>query len=56
MSFRELVFQDELTSSAHTGENEKHPLVAVLENQSPIMKFWFVLMVVNMVMFLFIIR
>lgn len=55
MTFKELAMQDLTTPLAQT-EVETSVVQAVLANQSPIMKVWFLLMMVNMVLFLFLIN
>lgn len=57
MTYREMTFGDELkVSSLKALEAEKSILHSVLANQSPVMKFWFVVMIVNLAMFFFIVR
>ena len=52
MTFREIVLQDTPGLPAV----EKNPLQSWLDSQSPIMKVWFVIMALNLAMFLFIIH
>lgn len=54
MTFRELAFQEDLklTSALSDHDEEKSPLKALMDNQSPIMKMWFVIMLVNLGLFL----
>lgn len=58
MTFRELAFQEDLnlTSPLLSGESDKGIVQEVLANQSPLMKGWFVIMMVNLLMFLFLIH
>lgn len=58
MTFREMTFQDDqmLTSQALQAETDSNPFQAVMENQSPLMKLWFVVMLVNLGLFLFLIH
>lgn len=54
MTFRELAFQEDLKLASALGNNDEDqsPLKALLENQSPVMKIWFVIMLVNLLLFL----
>lgn len=54
MTFREMSLGDELNISAV--ETNKSVFHSVIATQSPVMKFWFVVMAVNLAMFFFIIR
>ena len=56
MTFKEMSLrEDELLSPyLRRGSREKVGIQAFVENQSPIMKLWFAIMVLNFVMFLFI--
>jgi len=58
MTYRELVAQDKLNLNASvlSPEGEFSPLQDFMKNQSPIMKIWFVVMAVNMAMFLLLIH
>jgi hypothetical protein len=57
MTYREMTFGDDLKiSSVKDLTTEKSVLHSVLANQSPVMKFWFLVMIANLAMFLFIIR
>lgn len=58
MTYRELVAQDKLNLNASvlSPEGEIGPLQDFMKNQSPIMKIWFVVMAVNMAMFLLLIH
>ena len=58
MTFRDLVFQEDvqLVSPLLNAEAEQSPLRGWLANQSPIMKAWFVIMIVNLGLFLFLLR
>lgn len=58
MTYRELMAQDKmkLNSPLLNAEGEESSLKDFLQNQSPIMKVWFVVMVVNLAMFLFLIH
>jgi len=58
MTFRELAFQEDLklSSSLLNGEADKGIVQEMLANQSPLMKGWFVIMMVNLLMFLFLIH
>jgi hypothetical protein len=58
MTYRDLIAQDKmrLNSPLLTGEEEQSALKDFMQNQSPIMKVWFVVMVVNLAMFLFLIH
>jgi hypothetical protein len=57
MTYREMTFGDDLKiSSVKDLATEKSVLHSVLANQSPVMKFWFLVMIANLAMFLFIIR
>lgn len=58
MTFRELAFQEELKLSSPmlNGETEKSAIQSMLDNQSPVMKGWFIIMAVNLLMFLFLIH
>lgn len=58
MTFKEMAFQDELklASPMLNPETEKSLLQSMLENQSPIIKVWFIIMVLNLGMFLFLIH
>jgi hypothetical protein len=50
MTFRELVFEDELaTVPGFRTEPEKTLWEVILENNGPIMKTWFVVMLANIV-------
>jgi hypothetical protein len=50
MTFREIALQE----APRLPAREKPLLRSLLENQSPIMKIWFVIMLLNLAMFLFI--
>lgn len=54
MTFRELAFQEDLklASALRNNDEDQSPLKALLENQSPVMKIWFVIMLVNLLLFL----
>ncbi|HEY9745518.1 MAG TPA: hypothetical protein V6C99_04815 [Oculatellaceae cyanobacterium] len=54
MTYREMAFGDELKMPAP--KDERSALQVVLANQSPVIKFWFVIMALNLLMFLFIIH
>jgi len=58
MTYRDLMAQDKmrLNSPLLAGEEEQGVLKDFMQNQSPIMKVWFVVMVVNLAMFLFLIH
>lgn len=57
MTYREMAFSDELkATSLKLLETEKSFLHSILSNQSPVMKFWFAVMAINLAMFLFIIH
>jgi hypothetical protein len=58
MTFKEMAFQEELklASPILNAEAEKSPLQSLLENQSPIIKVWFIIMVLNLGMFLLLIH
>jgi len=58
MTFKEMTFQEDLklASPMLNAEPEKSLFQSILENQSPIIKVWFVIMVLNLGMFLFIIH
>jgi hypothetical protein len=57
MTYREMTLSDELKlPSLKAMEAEKSVFHSVLANQSPVMKFWFVVMALNLVMFFFIIH
>ncbi len=58
MTYRDLMAQDKLklNSPLLNGESETSPLKDFMQNQSPIMKVWFVVMVLNLAMFLFLIH
>lgn len=51
MTFREIALRD----AANLSAPEKNLLQTWLDSQSPIMKIWFVIMLLNLAMFLFII-
>ncbi len=50
MTFREIAFQEDIKL-----DREKSLLASMLENQSPIMKVWFAVMLANLVLFFFVI-
>jgi hypothetical protein len=54
MTFKELALQDERTLAAplRAQEAEATMLQAVMDNQSPVMKLWFAIMIVNLALFL----
>jgi hypothetical protein len=58
MTYRDVMAQDKLNlnSPLLNGEADLNPLKDFMNNQSPIMKVWFVVMAINMVMFLFLIH
>jgi hypothetical protein len=62
MTFREITLgsasrqEFSLTPSLGLGEEDKPFFRSLMDNQSPIMKFWFIVMVLNLAMFLFIIH
>jgi hypothetical protein len=58
MTFRELAFQEDLklASSVFDSSERKNPLKALIENQSPVMKVWFVIMLLNLGLFLVVIH
>lgn len=53
MTFRELAFQEDIKLSAAVlaQDEDASPFKALLENQSPVMKAWFVIMVLNLGLF-----
>jgi hypothetical protein len=56
MTYRELVAQQDalnLNSPLLAGEQELGPWQDFMKNQSPIIKVWLVVMLVNLIMFLF---
>jgi hypothetical protein len=58
MMFKDLTLRDDmnLASPLRQAESEQTMVQALVVNQSPIMKVWFVMMVVNLALFLFLIR
>ncbi len=58
MTYRDLMAQDKLNlnSPLLNGEGDLNPVKEFMQNQSPIMKIWFVVMAVNLLMFLFLIH
>jgi hypothetical protein len=58
MTFRELAFQEDLklASTLFDSDERTSPLKALLENQSPVMKIWFVIMLLNLGLFLVVIH
>lgn len=58
MTFRELAFQEDLklASALRDEDGDKSPLKALMENQSPVMKVWFVIMLLNLGLFLVVIH
>lgn len=54
MTFKEISFQDDLRFASR--ESDKTFLQGLLQSQSPIMKVWFGLMLLNLVLLLFIIH
>ena len=52
MPFKEVAYPEDLT--AMIGETESGPLQSILQNQSPIIKLWAVVMVINFLMMAFI--
>ena len=58
MTYRDLMAQDKLNlnSPLLNGEGDLNPVKEFMQNQSPIMKVWFVVMAVNLLMFLFLIH
>lgn len=58
MTFRELAFQEDLKlSSALLNQDQDNNLLkALLENQSPVMKVWFLIMLINLALFLLVIH
>ena len=58
MSFRELAFQEDLklSSALRQEDEEMNPLQSLLANQSPVMKVWFVIMLLNLGLFLVLIH
>lgn len=58
MTFREMAFQEELklASPLLNADAEKSLFQSLMENQSPIIKIWFVIMVVNLGLFLVLIH
>ncbi len=58
MTFRELAFQEDLklASALRQDDEEFNPLQSMLENQSPVMKIWFVIMLLNLGLFLVVIH
>lgn len=57
MTYREMTFGDELKMpTLKAMETEKSVFHSILASQSPVMKFWFVVMAMNLAMFFFIIH
>ena len=58
MTYRELMAQEKLNlnSPLLNAEGEMSPLKDFMQNQSPIMKVWFLVMAINLLMFLFLIH
>lgn len=57
MTYREMCFGDDLNVQSQAMEQqEKSVFQSILSNQGPVMKFWFGIMLLNLVLFLFIIR
>ncbi len=58
MTFRELAFQEDLKLASNVLDSDEHqnPLKALVENQSPVMKIWFVIMLLNLGLFLVVIH
>jgi hypothetical protein len=58
MTFRDMTFQDDLAAASAQGavDVEKSFFQSLVDNQSPIIKIWFVMMVLNLGLFLFLIH
>lgn len=58
MTFRELAFQEDLklSSALLNQDQDKNVFKALLENQSPVMKVWFLIMLVNLGLFLVVVH
>ncbi len=54
MPFREIAFKDELDLPGFLQGDEESALQSMLRNVSPIMKLWFGVMLLNLVLCLFI--
>lgn len=51
MTYKELALQQE-NYSACSGDDNRRSVKAFLDNQTPVMKAWFILMVINLGVFL----
>ncbi|WP_303674251.1 hypothetical protein [Vampirovibrio chlorellavorus] len=58
MTFRELAFQEDLklSSALLNQDQDKNVFQALLENQSPVMKVWFFIMLINLGLFLVVVQ
>lgn len=58
MTFRELAFQEDLklSSALLNQDQDKNVFKALLENQSPVMKVWFLIMLINLGLFLVVVQ
>ncbi len=58
MTFRELAFQEDLklSSALLNQDQDKNVFKALLENQSPVMKVWFLIMLINLGLFLVVVH
>lgn len=58
MSVKEYAIRDERSLAASLGGRERETTLvrALVENQSPVIKIWFVIMLLNMAMFLLLIH
>jgi hypothetical protein len=58
MTFRELAFQEDLklSSALLNQDQDNNVLKALLENQSPVMKVWFLIMLINLGLFLVVVH
>lgn len=54
MTFREMAFDEELRLPGFRNAEEEGAVKSMMRNLSPIMKLWFGIMMINLVVFLFI--
>lgn len=57
MTFKDMAFQDNLKMMAVRNRYTEPSFIrSLMDNQSPVMKFWFAIMAINLLMFLFILN